>query len=113
MPVSLDWFNPFKVESYDDFLKAFLVAVFIYWGWDLSLAVNEETENPQTTPGIAAVTSTFLLVAVYVLVSAAAISFAGPRALSRPRKTIPAIFLRLSGRTCSVPGSTGCSSLPC
>ena len=82
MPVSLDWFNPFKVESYDDFLKAFLVAVFIYWGWDSSLAVNEETENPQTTPGVAAVTSTFLLVAVYVLVSAAAISFAGPRALS-------------------------------
>jgi len=82
MPVSLDWFNPFKVESYDDFLKAFLVAVFIYWGWDSSLAVNEETENPQTTPGVAAVASTFLLVAVYVLVSAAALSFAGPHALS-------------------------------
>jgi amino acid transporter len=82
MPVSFDWFNPFKVASYDDFLKAFLVAVFIYWGWDSSLAVNEETENPQTTPGVAGVTSTFLLVAVYVLVSAAAISFAGPRALS-------------------------------
>ena len=82
MPVSLEWFNPFKVESYDDFLKAFLVAVFIYWGWDTGVAVNEETENPQTTPGVAAVTSTFLLVAVYVLVSAAAISFAGPNALS-------------------------------
>jgi amino acid transporter len=82
MPVSLDWFNPFKIGSYDDFLKAFLIAVFIYWGWDSSLAVNEETENPQTTPGVAAVTATFLLVAVYVLVSAAAISFAGPHALS-------------------------------
>ncbi len=82
MPVSLDWFNPFKIASYDDFLKAFLVAVFIYWGWDSSLAVNEETENPQTTPGIAAVSSTVLLVAVYVLVSAAALSFAGPHALS-------------------------------
>jgi len=82
MPVSLDWFDPFKIGSYDDFLKAFLVAVFIFWGWDSSLAVNEETENPQTAPGVAAVTATFLLVAVYVLVSAAAISFAGPHALS-------------------------------
>jgi amino acid transporter len=82
MPVSLDWFNPFKAGSYDHFLKAFLVAVFIYWGWDSSLAVNEETENPQTTPGVAAVSSTFLLVAVYVLVSAAALSFAGPHVLS-------------------------------
>ncbi len=47
------------------------------------MAVNEETENPKTTPGVAAVASTFLLVAVYVLVSAAALSFAGPNALSR------------------------------
>jgi amino acid transporter len=83
MAVSLDWFNPFKVGSYDDFLKAFLVAVFIYWGWDTGVAVNEETENPRTTPGVAAVASTFLLVGVYVLVSAAALSFAGPNALSR------------------------------
>ncbi len=82
MPVSLDWFNPFAVASYDDFLKAFLVAVFIYWGWDTGVAVNEETENPATTPGLAAVASTLLLVAVYVLVSAAAISFAGPAALA-------------------------------
>lgn len=82
MPVSLAWFNPFETASYDGFLKAFLVAVFIYWGWDSSLAVNEETENPKTTPGRAGVASTFLLAAVYVLVAAAALSFAGPRALS-------------------------------
>ncbi len=81
-PVRLDWFNPFEIRSADDFIKGFLVAVFIYWGWDTSLAVNEETENPATTPGAAGVASTVLLVAVYVLVTVAAIAFAGPRALS-------------------------------
>ncbi len=99
MPVSLDWFNPFKIASYDDFLKAFLVAVFIYWGWDSSLAVNEETENPQTTPGIAAVSSTFLLLAVYVLVSAAALSFAGPHALSTGNENDADDIFALIGET--------------
>jgi amino acid transporter len=56
--------------------------VFIYWGWDTSLAVNEETENPETTPGVAGIASTLLLVAVYVLVTVAAIAFAGSHGLS-------------------------------
>ena len=28
-----------------------LLVVFIYWGWDTAVAVNEETEDPATTPG--------------------------------------------------------------
>jgi amino acid transporter len=83
MPVSAEWFNPFKIASFEDFLKAFLVAVFIYWGWDTGLSVNEETENPETTPGNAAILSTFLLVGVYVLVAVSAIAFAGPKGLAQ------------------------------
>lgn len=81
-PLSLDWFDILTVSSYDDFLKAFLIAVFIYWGWDTSVAVNEETENPRATPGAAAVASTVLLVGVYVLVAVAALAFAGPATLA-------------------------------
>ena len=99
MPVSLGWFNPFNVDSYDDFLKAFLVAVFIYWGWDSTVAVNEETENPQTAPGVAAIASTLLLVAVYVLVSAAALSFAGPDALSKAAETDAGDIFALIGES--------------
>jgi amino acid transporter len=55
-----------------------LVAVFIYWGWDSAVAVNEETEDASRTPGRAAVISTILLLAIYVVVSVAAIAFHGP-----------------------------------
>jgi amino acid transporter len=56
--------------------------VFIYWGWDSGVAVNEETEDSGTAPGRAAVVSTLLLVGIYVLVTTAAIAFAGPDTLT-------------------------------
>jgi amino acid transporter len=80
--VSLTWFNPFAVDNFGDFTQAMLVAVFIYWGWDCGASVNEETENPGTAPARAAIVSTFLLLALYALVSVAAIAFAGPDKLA-------------------------------
>jgi amino acid transporter len=55
-----------------------LVAVFIYWGWDSTVCVNEETTDSGSTPGKAAIASTVILVGIYVLVAAAAVAFAGP-----------------------------------
>ena len=56
---------------------AVLAAVFIYWGWDTAVSINEETDDPGRTPGRAAVISTVLLLITYVLVSTAAVAFAG------------------------------------
>ena len=81
--VSATWFNPFAVHSVDDFIDAVLIAVFIYWGWDCGVSINEETKNPGTTPGRAAITSTFVLVGIYVLVTVAALAFAGPTVLTK------------------------------
>ena len=36
--------------------------LFIYWGWDSAVAVNEETKDPARTPGRAAIISTVMLV---------------------------------------------------
>ncbi|MGB6536110.1 MAG: APC family permease [Xanthobacteraceae bacterium] len=77
-PVSLGWFNPLRFNSGGDFTQAFLLAVFIYWGWDTGASVNEETINPATAPGRSAILSTVLLVGLYVLVSVAATAFAEP-----------------------------------
>ena len=49
-----------------------LVAVFIYWGWDSTVCVNEETTDSGSTPGKAAIASTVILVGIYVLVATAA-----------------------------------------
>ena len=51
--------------------------MFIYWGWDTAVAVNEESDDPATTPGRAAVLSTVLLLVTYALVSVATVAFAG------------------------------------
>ena len=73
---SLSWINPFAM-NFSDLVVALLLAVFIYWGWDSGVAVNEESEDPAEGPGKAAVVSTILLVLVYVVVTAAAQSFHG------------------------------------
>src|ERR1700689_1547205 len=73
---SLSWLNPFAM-SFSDLVVALLLAVFIYWGWDSGVAVNEESEDPAEGPGKAAVVSTILLVLIYVVVTAAAQSFHG------------------------------------
>jgi amino acid transporter len=54
-----------------------LTAIFIYWGWDTAVSVNEETKNPDKTPGRAAIISTILLLATYAIVTVAAVAFAG------------------------------------
>jgi amino acid transporter len=47
------------------------------------VTVNEETEDPTEGPGRSAVISTLILLAIYVIVSIAAIAVAGPDFLSR------------------------------
>lgn len=72
-----DWFNPFAFTSLSGFTEAILLCLFIYWGWDTCLALNEETKDPERTPGRAAVLSTVILLVTYVSVTVAAMSFAG------------------------------------
>jgi amino acid transporter len=74
--VELNWFSPFSLST-NALIDGVLLAVFIYWGWDSGVAVNEETEDSGNAPGRAAIVSTLLLVGIYVLVSTAAVAFAG------------------------------------
>lgn len=73
----LDWFNPFTLDFAHVIAPAMLTAIFIYWGWDTAVSVNEETADPQKTPGRAAIISTVLLLITYTIVTTASISFAG------------------------------------
>ena len=77
----LSWFSPFAINSIDGLVAGLLVAVFIYWGWDSTVCVNEETTDSGSTPGKAAIASTVILVGIYVLVATAAIAFAGTAAI--------------------------------
>ena len=66
--VAGSWFNPFKIPKFSTFVGGFITMLFIYWGWDTAVAVNEETADASVTPGKAAIISTFLLLATYALV---------------------------------------------
>ena len=74
---ALSWLNPFDISSFGAMSSGLLLAIFIYWGWDTAVSVNEETEDSTETPGRAAIVSTFLLLGIYLLVSVAAQAFHG------------------------------------
>src|ERR1700710_630097 len=42
---ALSWINPFSLSP-SEISAGMLLAVFIYWGWDTTATVNEETEDP-------------------------------------------------------------------
>jgi amino acid transporter len=73
---SLSWLNPFSLSP-SEISAGMLLAVFIYWGWDTTATVNEETEDPGEAPGRATVVSTLILLGIYLIVAIAAQAYAG------------------------------------
>jgi amino acid transporter len=73
---SFSWLNPFELST-GEISAGMLLAVFIYWGWDTTATVNEETENSDRAPGLATITATLILLGIYVIVAVAAQAYAG------------------------------------
>ena len=73
---SMSWFNPTTVSP-TKLVDGLVLMLFIYWGWDTSLSVNEETSDKKRLPGLAGIIATLLLLATYALVTIAAQAFAG------------------------------------
>jgi amino acid transporter len=74
--VSASWFG-FSGLTLSAFVSGIILMLFIYWGWDTAVAVNEETADKTRTPGRAAIISTVLLLVTYALVIVSVMSFAG------------------------------------
>jgi amino acid transporter len=74
---SLEWLNPFAISDMSAVAVALIIALFIYWGWDSTVTVNEESRDATESPGKAAVTSTIILLLIYVVVSVAALAYQG------------------------------------
>jgi amino acid transporter len=82
LTIQASWFNPFAISSFNALIDGVLLGLFIYWGWDSGVAVNEESENSSEGPGKAAVLSTILLLVIYLLLSTSAQSYGGIAALT-------------------------------
>jgi amino acid transporter len=74
---SLSWLSPFAVDSTNALILGVLTGVFIYWGWESAVNLNEETEDSNSAPGLAAIASTVILLGTYVVTTIAVVSYAG------------------------------------
>ena len=76
-PVELSWFNPFAVGDFGAVVAGLSLSIFIFWGWDVTLTMNEETKDPEKTPGRAATLTVLIIFALYLLISVSLLAFAG------------------------------------
>lgn len=71
------WFNPFGGMSSAEFAAGLSGAIFAFWGWDTCLTLGEESKDPARTPGRAGLLCVATILATYLVVSVAAMLFAG------------------------------------
>jgi len=65
---TLGWLNPSGVKGLGgSAVSGFLIAVFVYGGWDGTLYVNEEVKHRRVNPGRAAMWAVGLLAIIYTL----------------------------------------------
>lgn len=76
-PISLEWFNPVGIGSFSLIAAGISLSIFMFWGWDVTLTMNEETKNPEKTPGRAATITVLIIIALYILTALAVITWAG------------------------------------
>ncbi|MGY1805682.1 APC family permease [Blastococcus sp. SYSU D00922] len=95
---SWDWLDPFGAGG-AALTSGLLLGVFAYWGWESAVNLTEETTNPRTAPGRAAVLSTVVLLLTYLGVAAAVVSFAGTAFLADNADEEEAVFALLSSET--------------
>jgi amino acid transporter len=107
---SLSWLNPFHISSFSAFVSGIILMVFIYWGWDTAVAVNEETKDKTKTPGRAAILSTFILLVTYTLVIFSMQSYAGIKTTGNGLGNLDNAGDVLSVQGSSVFGSSGFGS---
>ncbi len=77
LALSWSWFNPFHGPSFSKIIAGLTLMLFIYWGWDTSVSINEETSERERNPGLAAIIATVMLLVIYFIVTLGAQAFAG------------------------------------
>lgn len=117
---ALDWFNLTGIEA-GALAGSFAAAVLMFWGWDTSVMVNEESEDRQHNPGRAAVISTIVLLGFYILMAFGLLAYAGPDRLAGSETDVisllaPEVFGGTADRLLIFAGLTsaiaGCLFLP-
>ncbi len=73
---SIGWLWPSGL-TFSAFVNGLILMLFIYWGWDTAVSINEETKDKARTPGRAAIISTVILLVCYAVTIFGVQAFAG------------------------------------
>ncbi len=66
-PITRGWFSVSGIGEKGSLAAGFLIAVFMYTGWDATVYVNEEVKHRRTNPGRAAITAVALLAIIFTV----------------------------------------------
>ena len=77
IPFEWSWLDPTAITSFSAFTAGLSLSLFIYWGWDTCLTVNEETTGSARTPGRAALLAIAVIVLTYLTTAIAVQVYAG------------------------------------
>jgi amino acid transporter len=67
LPITRDWFTISGIGGKGSLAGGFLLAVFMYTGWDGTLYVNEEVKHRRTNPGKAAMLAVVIVAVIFTL----------------------------------------------
>ncbi|WP_249295867.1 APC family permease [Agrococcus sp. Marseille-Q4369] len=76
-PIDPSWFSVFQAPSVSAVIAGLSLSIFIFWGWDVVLTMNEEAKDPARTPGRAAAITIVIVLGLYLLLAIALLAFAG------------------------------------
>ncbi|UYQ76967.1 APC family permease [Glutamicibacter sp. JL.03c] len=76
-PITWEMFNPAGVETFTSFAAGISLSIFVFWGWDVTLTMNEETTDPNKVPGRGSTWTVLIIIALYLAVATAVLYFAG------------------------------------
>ncbi len=94
------WLSPSGIGGHGSAVAGFLVAVFVYGGWDGTLYVNEEVKHRRTNPGRAAILAVALLAIIYTISQVGFQGVLSPRQLAQTSEngtTLVAVAQHLGG----------------
>ncbi len=77
IPFSWEWFDPTQVQSFSQFAAGISLAIFVYWGWDVCLTMNEETKGGQKTAGKAGTLTALVVLGLYLALIVATMMVSG------------------------------------
>jgi amino acid transporter len=85
--ITKGWFSLTGIGGHGSAMAGFLIAVFVFGGWDGTLYVNEEVKHRRVNPGRAAIIAVALLTVIYTLAQVGVQGVVSPGRLQHAAKT--------------------------